>query len=318
MPLTAKYLAQAFASSPLFRHYHPRHHPSNSTLCARKSPRSPGPRGSAGFSSYSADGAVLLDGGAIQRIPVLGADTYTLGDWGQSCFCGWDRDGDWCVVPGAIAAQVPGAGGGRYPFADQDRALLGDLYRAEWPCPELELSEHLGFLDGPATEQWLRGNRTLTTSGDTLLRYGPGGLKVGNLPGSATLAESTDLGAVLDRHLLARRRSVDPALGAIYSCDPPDAARALLDEFVEDLFPMAQGVSDSGAVSYCLRYAIELARLRALELMLGALREAGGASGASPLWEEMVRQKANATLWRQRCGSQVSVRACVRARACRL
>ena len=260
-----------------------------------------------GFSSYTADGVVLLDGDSIQRITVLGADAYTLGDWGQSCFCGWDRDGDWCVVPAAIAAQVSGANGGRYLHASQDRGALGDLYRAEWPCPELELSEHLGFLDGPATEQWLRGNRTLTTSGDTLLRYGPGGLKVGNMPGSPTLAESTDLGSVLDRHLFPRRRSLDPSLGAIYSCDPPDLSRSLVDAFVEDLFPMAQGVSDSGAVSYCLRYAIELARLRALELMLGALREGGGASGDSPLWEEMVRQKANATLWRARCGSQVQL-----------
>jgi hypothetical protein len=82
----------------------------------------------------------------------------------------------------------------------------------------------------------------------------------------------------------------------IHTCDYVEGLPDnLADELVDALFPMAQGVEEAGAVSYCLRYVIELARLTALKLALDQYSF------------EAVSQEKHVNTWRIRCGSQLQL-----------
>ncbi len=294
----------AYESSPLYRHYVVRHHPSASTVCEQQQ-ASATASGAVNFSSFAADGFTVFDGSQATPQPVHGAAYAPLGAWGSRCFCGWQATatGGCVAPPAACQALSLGSASCTYSLARQDRAALAALFRSDtWPCPELALSEHMGFLDGAATEAWLRGGLDLTTSGDSILRYGVGGLMAGNLPGLSRLSQNASLDAVLRAHLTPGARAVDPQLGVLTGCafDSQLDQKKLVDGFVEGLFPMAQGIADSATVSYCLRYAIELARLRALELSTMA-------AGTNQSHAEVVRQKGVVGTWMRRCGSQVQL-----------
>jgi hypothetical protein len=306
----------AFESSPLFRHYQPRHHPSESRMCDGEDGASGVSEvGLVSFGDYKVKANLILDSLRLRGNPVIGMAASPLGAWNRSCFCGWGKSAAGrCTVPAAVCAAVSaGAMRGKvaadctYLLSAQDKSALEAAYQAggAWPCPLLALSEHLGFLDPVATELWLRGGVNLTTSGEFLLRYGPGGLKVGNAPASVGRPDlglgdtfsSSDLGQVLSQYLTPRQRVVDPSLAVLHGCREHARGKeaSLLTEFAEGLFPMAQGVTESGVGAYCLRFAIELAMLRAMELMIGAKYEA------------MVQQKEVVAIWRRRCGTQVQL-----------
>jgi hypothetical protein len=303
----------AYESSPLFWHYQPRHHPSESRMCAEEARADLREAGEVTFGDYTVNGNLILDARQLKGIRSLGYDASPLGAWNRSCFCGWRRtEAGRCVVPASACQMgVPGVSKSEcsYAISAQDRGALEAAFVAGgsgWPCPLLALSEHLGFLDPDATEMWLRGGVNLTTSGEFLLRYGPGGLKVGNAPkpaGGVDLGLGSefvigDLGQALLQYLTPRERHVDPGLAVLSGCreHARRSSESLLDEFVEGIFPMAQGVQESAVGSYCLRFAIEMARLRALELFPGGVERA-----------KLVRQKDLMVTWRRRCGAQVQL-----------
>ena len=299
-------LSAARGSSPLFRHYQPRHHPSPSAMCEGPAAE-PAAGGAATFADFFVSGVRIQDGAELGSVPVLGYLAGRLGAYATTCFCGWALAGEWCVAPGAACASLNLPPNCSYRLSGQDApALAAAFVPGAWDCPHLELSEHLGFLDPAATEAWLRGGLSLNTSSEFLLRYGPGGLKAGNVLGSDAPALGLDanttasLRQVLRSFLRPADRAVDPALAPVRGCS--EHARApsdLADEFVETLFPMAQGVRESGVGAYCLRYAIELARLKALELMTNADDTFTHSAAA--------QQRGVVLLWRRRCGSQVQV-----------
>lgn len=246
-------VAAARESSPLFRHYQPRHHPSPSRMCNGSysaDPRSP--RGSVGFSDYAVRGNVIFDGSSVLPIPTLG----------------------------------------------HDAGVLGGLWEGWHP----QLTEHLGFLDRASTEAWLRGEVNLTTSAEFMLRYGPGGLKAGNAPGRARVNLSlpegyaSDLDAVLREWWSEADRAQPVESAVLHGCeDHKKNVTDLLGDFVDGLFPMAQGVTESGAGSYCLRFALELALLYAMEMS----PHVGDA--------ERIVQKEAVVTWRRKCGTQVQL-----------
>lgn len=296
----------AYESSPLFRHYQPRHHPSQSWMCAGNATE-PASRGSATFTDYMVNGVLIQDGKELGSIPVLGFLAGRLGSYAASCFCGWTQNGEWCVAPEAACLSLQLPSNCSYRVSEQNVSALGKAFVAgAWTCPHLELSEHLGFLDPSATERWLQGNVALNTSGEFLLRYGPGGLKSGNVlsTDATTLGLSpgttASLAQVLRNFLAPTDRIVDPTLATVYGCsEHSKTASDLTDEFVESLFPMAQGITETGVGAYCLRYAVELSRLKALELMMGLDENFTHMAAA--------QQKSVVLLWRRRCGSQVQV-----------
>lgn len=250
-----KITAGAKESSPLFRHYQPRHHPSQSRVCRSAEPQQAVPRGSVSFSDFSVNGMLLFNGSATPSIAALGFDAGELGKNVTSTFLG--------------------------------------------------LSDHLGFMDGPATEAWLRGQLNLQTSSEFLLRYGAGGLKIGNLPRTSEpdLGLGAQFTAGLDAVLSeffnesSRAHSVEEARldGCGAHAQAQNFTADLLRDFVDGLFPMAQGVGESGVGSYCLRFAVELSVLQLYE------------SFTALDVRLVVAQKELVQRWRTKCGTQVQL-----------
>ena len=292
----------AYEDSPLFRHYQVRHHPSRSGMCSRNSTDPPG--GSILFDDYVVNEIVMASGSAHEPIRSLGFEAGKLGRANHSCFCGWSAVGGRCRAPDEICAEVVGAIGGSdcsFPVESQPARVLSDAFRpGVWPCPYLDLTDHLGLLDPTQMDAWVSGQVDLTTSMEYLLRYGVGGLKAGNLPlklpvdiniSSIPLANLRD---VLRQNLQPAARAIDPGRAALHGCEESIQlqGRSFVDDFVESLFPMAQGVEETGAGAYCLRFAIELSRLRILELIQSENHTA------------MVVQRGVVLQWRRKCGTQ--------------
>ena len=73
---------------------------------------------------------------------------------------------------------------------------------------------------------------------------------------------------------------------------------SLAAHFVNDLFPAAQGVVDSPAVSHCMRFAIEMARVSAITILT-----------ATEATKEIILAGLSSTMrqWRQKCASQIDL-----------
>ena len=324
--LVTKLTHNAFLSSPLYRHYHTRHHPSNSTLCLNESEGDysddPGIRGSVTFSDYKVGADVLLEGRGFASIPVRGVLSGTIGRYSKACFCGWPKLKGRCQVPAQVCAALWSspdilsmslAPNCSYPQNRQNRSLLNQFVsNASW-CPELQLSDQMGFMDRASTEQWLRGTVNLTTSLDAVLRYGASGLKVGNLPLSALgTPRDPEHGQDLRETISAGMSpggGQNPDSAVLHSCNAHRRIEAsnnfLVSEFVDELFPMAQGITDATPNAYCMRYVIEQTRLVVLELLLNNTPQ--DSTDHTRLTVQVTNQKHLASRWRTRCGSQVQL-----------
>ena len=278
---------EAWRHSPLFRHYSPRHAPSESGMCASSSEPESGDDGTIGYTTARAGGTDLLRGDELPTTtPAFRAGRFRVGE--AACLCGWARlPGGRCRVPetGATHLQVCGASGGACSAASnytydlaRDEAGIAARFRPEWHCPEVELSPHWGFMDASAAEAWTSGDPVRQTSARDLLQHGRAGLRLGNVFQLPRLAKAS---------LNPGAREVPLAHGRLTTCDA--ASHPPLPDL---LFPAAQAVDEGGATAYCLRYVLELARLTALEAVPGADAEA-------------ALQKERAEVWHRRCGAQL-------------
>lgn len=289
------FTAEALRHSPLFRHYAPRHAPSDSQMCA-SGPNPDAAEGTVTWDSFVQAGATLLDNskGALPPLPAYGPQRFRVGEAG--CLCGWHRVQDRCQAPSgatcAAVCKIVACSPACWYEASLD-AVLALRFDQAWLCPEVEISPHWGLLDAEATEAWLARNATaLNGSSRDLLTFGRAGLRVGNI-------------ATLRAHSKARvspsTREVPLERGRLTGCagNTPPRSRDLSERFVEQLFPAAQGVEEAGAVAYCLRFVIEVARLTALDLV-------------DPLSPEALVQREAVQRWRVRCGAQLqTVSLCV-------
>jgi hypothetical protein len=259
----------AYRQSPLFWHYHARHRPSQSQVCARTEGRWPNTTNQSFFLWH-------------------GYGALTLGGAGVDCYCGWWFNRTHCQVPSAVCArlvlllgtpelQAACAGGGLMPPSMIEDAMprlvaLEGGWKG-WPCPAMQVSDHWGLL--PDQTAWLKGGAPNATGVmDRILRDGPSGLRVGSL----------------DWFLASQTGFLNPSMRrepiASQQCDLQPPA-SLVDHFVDELFPAAQGVRQSGAVSACLRFSVEVARQ-------SAYLEAGLAVAAAD-------QASVVATWRRRC-----------------
>jgi hypothetical protein len=119
------------------------------------------------------------------------------------------------------------------------------------------VGDHTGVTDGDEFDTWLTGaDRDYILQGSDLLRRGRGGLRVGNL---------ASIKALTGQSVSPVHRVVEPSKVVLPYCVDDFAVRkgaALLDvgmfkAFVSGLFPVGQGVYESGSTAYCLRYLIE-------------------------------------------------------------
>lgn len=289
-------VSQAALDSPLFRHYLPRHAPSDSLLCVPEEGAPPAfaaaPDGAVGYGDYvhqtsGGQRVTVLRGSALGTFPAQDYRAFALG--AARCPCGWESLGPLCEAPPEACAAVRGATArSDCLFWPDNASLVLARFDPAWPCPEFEPSAHWGMLDPAAAEQWLRGSTTLTADAQDLLRHGRAGFRAGGLD---TLRASSKAAI----NPAARRVPVERA--QLTTCGAGERLvnrTDLAEGFVEQLFPMAQGVEEAGAVAHCLRYAIEVARLAALAL-------------AAPDSPEAARQDQTVSRWRRRCGAQLQL-----------
>ena len=286
---------QASLVSPLFRHYQPRHAPSESLMCDTVEPPAYAPEGAASFADYvhhnsAGEPITVFAGGPLGTFPAYDYRMFAIG--ATPCPCGWPLTSAGCAAPAAACAAVNAAVGrtdciswpANYSLV---AAALGAEAASLADCPEFEVSPHFGYLDPAANEQWLRGGTTLNTSARDLLAYGRAGFRAGSL---GTLRAQSKAWI----NPAARNYSVDRA--KVTTCNYQEylTAQQIVDGFVDELFPMAQGAEEAGAVAYCLRYVMELARLEAIYLVNYESYDAS-------------RQLQTVGDWRRRCGAQLQL-----------
>lgn len=291
---------EAYLHSPLYRHYNVSYVPSDSRLC-RKNPPQPKPPTLVKADPFSAGGALLLDTSAWPSLPAYGTDAFPL----ASCFCGWRLSGSGdsgaCFPPDSVCQALP-ALCPSFPLQSASAAaLLKAQWAPAWPCPLLALSDQSGAMDAGEMDDWLLGvQRNYTVSGRDLLKRGRSGLRVGNF------ANLSLAGQMLPP---TYPKAIDPLDASLPFCASDYGSQApLLDAdarlraFVTRLFPVAQGIHESGTTVYCLRYTVEAALLEALALAMQA-----DASLGPTLGRAYAAQRLTSDLWRVRCEGQIAL-----------
>ena len=277
-------LTDAYARSPLFWHHSARHAPSPSTMCARSAPQ---PYFSPTASSNSTNNNTTIP-------PTYGWYALTLGGARVDCYCGWWYNATHCKPPAGVCALVaqvaytpsqplcPLYAAGAFDMDTAMRAVhdqQGGAWPSAWPCPALMASDHWGLFP---TSPLPTPNATNATDAQwRVLRRGPSGLRAGSLAyQSQTL-------------LMTPFQRAEPALPEPLQCGlaPP---RSLVDHFVDDLFPAAQGVRQSAPVSYCLRFVVELARRLAYD-QAGLTLPASEQTQIVAAWQRRCEAKLNQT-----------------------
>ena len=272
---------RAYKSSPLYWHYNVRYAPSQSEVCKRSSSR-PFNTSAHGFS---------VGGNTASK---LGFSSMTLGGLGGSdCYCGW-----WYTAAGMTMCQIPASlcdslvqiigfsrictdQGGVYNSSldhsnvlDALDSLMSRQPSTVYACPLMRISEHWGFMGSDGLPY---ANATNTT-----LYEGVSGFRVGN---SDWLFAQTPLQLLGSRVDTMETHSTNAALVCDIRTDP-----SIADHFVDDLFPVAQGVRQSMPQSYCMRYGIEVARLT-VYTALGLNSAAGQQHGVVDGWRKRCQYK---------------------------
>jgi hypothetical protein len=262
-------LAQAYAKSPLYWHHSTRHAPSQSAMCDR---RGMPPR----FYNVSSS----------NNISTFGWSSLTLGGANNSdCYCGWWFNATHCSPPPGVCAAILDlaytATAAMCPLHqpaafDMEAAMrrvlsLKTAWPSEWPCPAMMPSDH-----------WLGVFNNASSSSSRILSRGPSGLRAGSI------AWQTQ---TLLMNPFQRTEPLPPPLGGC-SISPP---QSLVDHFVDDLFPAAQGVRQGALVSYCIRFVLELARLV-------AYRDSGD---PSLILIASNQQAGVVATWRKRCATKL-------------
>lgn len=293
---------EAWRHSPLFRHYSPRHIPSPSVMCPHNTHNDSAATTEGehmmSYTHFKQRGKVMVPSSDLPvNIPVFHQQQFTVGEAGV-CMCGWTRaSGTWCKLPSTgmtdqMVCAVPGVecvrnASGEYMYnAIHVEPILMEHFSASWFCPEFQFSPHWGFMDVPTAEAWLQGaTHALTTSARDLLQNGRAGVRIGNVKGMAEGDTKESINPTTRRIPLER--------GILTTCNPPPPLgdESQLFSIIDDLFPAAQAVDESGAAAYCARYVIELARLEILDLV-----------GAS---KEATTQRERVGVWNRRCGAQL-------------
>ena len=219
----------------------------------------------------------------------------TLGGVDIDCYCGWWFNATRCTIPAPVCDRLSLLIGSPEVLAVCDApdriapngliaTVMPNLIRLEggwqnWTCPAMQVSDHWGL----ATDHtaWIKATSAWTDSaiGTNILRNGVSGLRVGSL--------QWFMGVQL-AHINPGVR-VEQPLAETCDLAPP---ASLVDHFIDELFPAAMGVRQSAAVSSCVRFSVEVARL-------SAYQEAG-------LMAAVADQTTIVALWRRRCDMKVA------------
>lgn len=322
----------AFEVSPFYRHYGMFHLASNSAGCGdytRQTKTNPVPSGSKYTFSQdvenghgTASSYFLSAGSGLETFTELSRKGILNGLLGEaprySCFCGFEFNAGQCVLPPIILAYIQtslrnstpdmrylqdiiaSAQRGRFFLEQNERVqrTLKILWQPGlWPCPELDPSDHWGIVKDK--DAWTRSTEGSTINANDLFETGSAGPfragTVGNI-----LSEARMKITPMDRIGTMNPSDGSPLTGHT-KCEIHRAnmrPESLAAHFVNDLFPAAQGIVDSPAVSHCMRFAMEMARVSVITILTGtdATRDTIVAGLSSTM-----RQ------WRQRCAAQIDL-----------
>lgn len=338
-------LKPSFLRTSTFWHYVMRHVPSDSLVCAKNVASGPG----GGTIRYvNADPVFpLLNASRIPPIKLKGYAHGALGEAGASCFCGWapSKVAGQCTVPSEVCDALPEALRLALVQADDTCAyqhgsqlaegtLLPEILRLwatgggeqGWPCPSMELSDGWGLMSNLQANNWIlwdgKSSSTLNIRVASLAHSGRAGVMLGNIDTLEAQAAREGLWPSNREHpLLAaevpgaaesdrRAEAASLRVCASHILSTFDPA-SLVRDVVDDLFPAAQAVHESAPVSACLRYVIEYARLRFVELLAARYREFAQTAEQETLPQriqiELEGQEATASSWRARCEGQLDL-----------
>lgn len=288
-----KLTQKAMEKSPLFQHYYPVHKPSDSVLCAKNFTLeniNTSLIRTLRFSDFKIDNILIYP--ALNMMPILvrGAEYADPGLAGDMCFCGWSKTNTTCIAPSTTCVLLQNIG---IPcvFSVSDAKTISELtkmYNESWECPLYEFSDQYGFLDRETNELWLDKTyekSDLTMSLDSILRYGAGGIRIGNME---TLPQ------VVKKYIHPRNHEFDPKQGILHGCNETKS-----EDLLKVLFPMAQGIEDSPVTSYCLRFMIEYSKWIIYDTI----------NDDNAIKLKAAEQQQTVSLWKRRCGSQVQTMA---------
>ena len=236
-------VSQAALLSPLFRHYIPKHAPSESLVCDSIPDPPYAPDGTVAYADYTYSGIAgqtftILQGATLPTFPTHDYRKFALGT--ARCPCGWPITGNGlCQAPaGAACAAVKAAlGQTGCAFSPANYSIVAasidSAVATNTNCPEFEIGPHFGFLDPAANEQWLTGTTQLTANTTDLLIHGRAGFRAGSLRQLQSTSKSQINPA-------ARNATIDSA--RLTTCDTSSKLPTIdiIDGFVDELFPMSQ------------------------------------------------------------------------------
>lgn len=282
----------AILSSPFYRHYGMFHLASDSQACPDVADELE-KNSSSSSSHYTIKSRWPLPENWLQNVtvPRKGFLSGLLGT--RACFCGFSSAGGLqgtCQLPSVIIEylrlnlpETTSADEARVKFlAEQQlgafsvednpvlqRVLSEHWIPEKWPCPELEFSDHWGFVRNGTAWRLSQEKAPYELLANDYLEKGFGGIRAGTL--KHVMAEATHRITPAARRLAGASSMLDgsPVTGHTKCTKTLGKMRpeSLADRFVNDLFPAAQAVVDAPAVSYCMRYAIELARSNVVALL---------------------------------------------------
>jgi len=141
-------------------------------------------------------------------------------------------------------------------------------WNTSWQCPEVDFSDSWGVLPKTRVLQWIMGTTgvtNVTMDIVDLLSNGRAGLRLGALSSMAKLARLGGINPTHRKHATRSMQTSDTV--ALRNCVKHVLSRVdnanLTTQLVQDLFPVAQGITESLPTSYCLRFSIEWAKYKA-------------------------------------------------------
>lgn len=286
-------LDTALADSPLYRHYHPRYHPSNSSMCKDYQPAET--TSSAYYGDLMQAGSIVLQGSDVMETSVQ-AKSYQYYSMGHSsCFCGWSKVQNKCVVPltkntcALVCSLVPCANC-EYDFSIDHWFSQNFTEESQlWDCPWYHYGPHWGVLNKGSMQSWMQGQSSIDMASRDLLQYGRAGVRLGNLK---------DIMDTPSDYINPAQRTIPLSHGVLTSCDYHQRLQKMdAMHLVEELFPITQGVAEGAIAAYCMRYFIEKARFTVLQYT----KDLGIVTNA----KNYLNQEILMLSWRRKCSTQV-------------
>lgn len=274
----------AFSSSPLYRHYNVSYVPSESRMCRKSAQTRPSLAKKIKVGSYSIGQTMVLNASAFPSPPVHGPDFFPM----HGCICGWTTSGGNCFPPSTVCNAIPSL----CPFPVESVSameLLKAHWSPAWECASTVLSDQWGLLDAAEMDSWLTGvNRDYTVQGYDLLKRGRAGMRAANFE---NITRQGRMVSPFESRTIQPWEAAMPYCISDFASVPDDLVQ--LKSMTRRLFPVSQGVYESGTTAYCLRYAVEAAFLAVLDM--------------ANLRKEYAAQRLVSDLWRTRCESQIAL-----------